>query len=266
MPTLLIRAPQLNEAMAALLEASNQRGYFVSRGNDVWQFYGAKCVYLAEDGNPQILGPRSIHVRAGTEASSKVGGALPTNEVVQDLQNGMLYYRMIEHDEVAASTFRVTELLPELCAMAQVLGAPFEDDPELQKGIIDLLKEFNEQVRVDRSCGLSATVLRAVLWHCHQPDQEQVFVREIAATANQFYSEEGESLRISNETVGHVLKKLALYTRRLGNAGRGLRLDKATQKQAHELSYTNEVFPNGGGVPACGYCHTLQMLENQEVV
>jgi hypothetical protein len=68
MPTLLIRTSQLNKAMAALLEASNQPGYFVSSGKDVWQFYGAKCIYLTDGGNPQIAGARFIHVRAGRNA------------------------------------------------------------------------------------------------------------------------------------------------------------------------------------------------------
>jgi hypothetical protein len=251
--------------MAALLDASNKPGYFVSSGKDVWQFYGAKCIYLGEDGNERVVGPRSIHIHAGRNASAAVR-PLPANEVVQDLQNQMLYYRLVAHGRVASSNFRGARLLPELCALAQVLAAPFEGDPELQKGIVELLKELDEQVRVDRSCGLSAVVLRAVLWYCHQPDQQQVFVREIASTANQIYSEEGESLKSSNEAVGHLLKNLGLYTRRLGNAGRGLMLDKATQSRAHELSYANDAVPDNAGVPACGHCHKLQFLQTQEVV
>ena len=91
-------------------------------------------------------------------------------------------------------------------------------------------------------------------------------VREIAATANEIYREDGESLKISNETVGHVLKNLGLYTRRLGNSGRGLRLDRAIQTRAHELSHANNVLPDVAGAPACGHCHKLQLLEAQEVV
>ena len=230
-----------------------------------WQFYGAKCIYLGEDGNPQIVGPRSIHVHARGNAL-ELGRSFPANEVVQDLQNQLLFYRIARHDAVASSTFRVTGFLPEFCAIAQVLGAPLQGDPELQKGIIGLLKDLNEQVRTDRSCGLSAMVLRAVLWHCHQPDQPQVLVREIAAKANDFYREEGDSFRVSNEIVGHTLKNLGLYTRRLGNAGRGLSLDKATQKRAHELAYTNEVLPNSDDAPACGHCFSRQIQETTEVV
>jgi hypothetical protein len=47
----------------------------------------------------------------------------------------MFEYAIAEH-----LILRVTGFLPELCAMAQVLGAPIVGDPELQKGIIDLLE------------------------------------------------------------------------------------------------------------------------------
>lgn len=169
---------------------------------------------------------------------------------------------------MAESKFRVPvfRFRPEVRAIAEVLGAVIIEDLELQHGIIELLQERDEQSRVDRASGQDGMVLKAVLWHCHQSDQRQVFVHEIAATANRIYSEEGEALKISNETAGHVLKNLGLYTRRLGNAGRGLVLDKATQSRAHELGHANEVLPDGAGVPVCGYCHKVQVIQTEEVV
>jgi hypothetical protein len=267
MPTLLIRGPQLSKRMAGLLDASNQPGYLVCSGKDFQQFYCAKCIYMGEHAKNQLLTPNSIHVHVGGN-SLRFLSALPTDSVIQDFQNRLLSYRLVSYNKVAASKFRVPgfRFRPEVCAIAQVLGASITDDPALQQDIIELLQERDEQSRVDRASGQDGMVLKAVLWHCHQSDQQQVFVREIAATANRIYNEEGESLKISNETVGHVLKNLGLYTRRLGNAGRGLVLDKATQSRAHELGHANEVLPDSAGVPACGYCHKLQLLQTQEVV
>lgn len=88
--------------------------------------------------------------------------------------------------------------------MADVLAASIVDDVELQRGIIEVLKDRDEQSRVDRATGVNGLVL-CVLFHCHQKDQRK-FVREIAATANRLYAEEGESLRLSSETVGHALR------------------------------------------------------------
>ena len=267
MPTLLVREPQLGKRMAALLDASNQPGYLVCSGKDFQEFYCAKCIYMGEHTSNQLLTPNSIHVHVGGKARRFLP-PLPADDVIQDFQSQLLYYRFVWHDEVAASKAQVPgfQFRPEVSAMAEVLGAVIVDDLELRKGIMELLQERDEQSRVDRASGQSGMVLRAVLWHCHKHDQQQVFAREIAATANRIYSEEGESLKISSETVGHVLKDLGLYTRRLGNAGRGLVLDKITQSRAHELAYANEVLPDSAGVPACGYCHKLQVLETQEVL
>jgi len=126
---------------------------------------------------------------------------------------------------VAASKFQVseTQFRPEVAAIAQALGMSLASEPDLQRGIMQLLQARDEQSRVDNATSLDNLVLRAVLHHCHQANQEKVFVSKIAEAANDIYREEGESLRISSETAGRVLKNLGLYSRRLGNAGRGAR-------------------------------------------
>ncbi len=169
------------------------------------------------------------------------------------------------HDVVAASKFQVSEtkFRPEVAAIAQVLGMPLASEPHLQHGIMELLQERDEQSRVDSATSLDGLVLRAVLTYCHQESPQKVLVGKIAEAANDIYREEGESLRISSETVGHVLKNLGLYSRRLGNAGRGLILDKSTQSQAHRLAYAYDVLPPE---PSCGYCHRLQTQQTEELV
>lgn len=266
-PTLLVRQPQLSKRMVALLDASNQPGYLMCNGKDFQYLYCAKCVYIGESAENQLLKTDSIHIHVGGN-SRRCLLPVPKDDVIQDFQNRLFSYRMLFHDDVAQSKFRAPafQFRAEVSAVAEVLGASIVNDPELQRGVLELLRERDEQSRADRASGLDGTVLKAVLWHCHQPDQKQVFVREIASTANRIYSEDGESLKVSNETVGHVLKSLGLYTRRLGNAGRGLVLDKVTQSHAHELGHANEVLPDSAGLPTCGYCHRMQLLQTEEVV
>jgi hypothetical protein len=261
MPTLLIRETRLSRRKAELLDASDQKDYLVASGKDLRPFYCAKCIYLGEGHSQQEMLPDGIHIHVGNALFP--GYPLCGDQDIEVFQNKLFLYRSLHYDHVSFSTFRADGLLPELCAVAQQLGAAIVDDDDLQKRVIDLLKEQSEQARVDRGSGLKALVLRAVLFHCHQSDQQQVFAREIAATVNRIYGEEGESLKVSSETVGHVLKSLGLYSRRLGNSGRGLVLDKSTQVQAHELSQAYEVLP---AVPDCGYCHKLQLPQSKEVV
>lgn len=132
----------------------------------------------------------------------------------------------------------------------------------LQRRVVALLEELNEQARVDRSTGLKGVVLRAVPFHCHQSNQQSVLVNELAAIVNQIYSDEGVSRKGSAESVGHALKNFGLLTRRLGSNGRGLVLDKSIQIQVHQLSRDNDFLL----APACADCVWAQSQQSKEVV
>jgi hypothetical protein len=262
MPTLLIRDPQLNKRMASLLDASTQPGYLVSTGKDLQRLYCPKCVYVGDIQSDPLLTKTSLQIHVEIDSAKRVPLS-PKEDVVRGFQNRLITYRLFVHDEVADSTFRVPEFRPEVRAIAEVLGATIVGDEDLRQRLTDLLKERDEQSRVDRAVGLKGTVVRAVLSHCHEGDQEKVYVRDIAATVNRIYIEEGESLRVSSETVGHVLKSLGLYSRRLGNAGRGLILEKSTQSQAHRLGSAYDVLP---AEPGCGYCQRIQVPDSKGLV
>jgi hypothetical protein len=261
-PTLLIREPQLNRYMSALLNASNQPGYLFFSGRTFQQLYCPKCIYVGECFNDAPAMSNSVHINL-TGTALTLGHCAPTNEEIASFQNRLFSYRLLNHDKVAAANFRVSGFRPEISAVVDVLAAAIVDDVELQREVIAILKDRDEQSRVDRATGVNGVVLQAVLFHCHQKDQLKLFVREIAATANRLYAEDGESLKLSSETVGHVLKRLGLYTRRLGNAGRGLMLDKATQSQAHSLGHAYDAL---AVEPTCEYCHQFQQPQTEEVV
>ncbi len=166
---------------------------------------------------------------------------------------------------VAASKLRVSQLhfRPEGAASVQALWAALVSEPDLKRGVMESLQERDEQSRVDIASSRNGVVLRAVLFYCHQTDKQKVHVREIAEAASGICREEGESLRISSEKAGFVLKDLGLYTRRLGSTGRGLILDKSTQSQVHRLAYAYDVLPSE---PCCGYCQSLQTTQPEELV
>lgn len=260
-PTLLVREAQLNRNMLAFLSASNQPGYLFLNGETFEQLYCPKCLYVGEELKDRLAISNSIQINLG---GSVVRGphSLPTEPEINSFQNRLLTYRLLNHDKVAAANPRISGFLPEINGVAAVLTAAVVD-ADLQREVIEVLKDRDEQGRVDRASGVNGVVLRAVLSHCHQGDSQKSFVREIAATANRIYADDGESLRVSSEAVGHVLKYLGLYTRRLGNAGRGLVFDKATQAQAHKLGASYDVLT---WKPTCEYCHELQQPQSEEVV
>ncbi|HWY54675.1 MAG TPA: hypothetical protein VNZ03_09440 [Terriglobales bacterium] len=261
MPTLLIRAPQLNKRMGTLLDASTRPGYLMATGKDMQPFYCPKCIYLGDPVDRSLI-PSSIQIHVSSK-SRRLAYPSPTSEVIETFQNKLLLYRFLGRENVAASKFRVHGFRPEVCAIAESLGAIIVDDLLLQHDIIDLLRERDEQSGVDRASGRNGIVVRAVLSLCHEPDLQQAYVRDIASAANRIYVEEGESLKMSSETAGHILRSLGLYSRRLGSAGRGLVLDKSIRSHAHRLGHAYEVLPPE---PACGHCHELQGTLSEELM
>ena len=261
MPTLLIRENRLSRRTAELLDASDQKGYLVGSGGQLHYCYCARCVYLGEE---QSLGrsvPGGLHFHVASNGSLP-DQLIPIDADLQILQNLLFSYRSFNRDRVESSNYHPSGLLPELCAVARQLGAAIVEDVGLQQRIPELLKEQDEQARVDRSIGLKGAVLRAVLRHCHQSEQ-QVFTHQIAITVKEIYREEGESLKVSSESVGHALKSLGLYSRRLGSAGRGLVLDKTLQSRAHALARAYEVLPEP---PECGFCLDVQPKQSEELM
>src|SRR5205807_3310460 len=229
--------------------ASAQPGYLISDGKQYCRLYCPKCVYI-DDVSKSEAGLKtslSVHVESDSWRSQSL---LANQETAQDLQNRLLSYRVFSHDKVAKSNFRVSGFRPEACAIAEVLGAVIVDNTELQTRVIGLMEERDKQSRVDRSGGVHGTVVRAVLSHCHESEEQKLFVSEIAETVNGMYAEQGESSRVSSETVGHALRSLGLYSQRLSNVGRGLLLQKSIHVQVHRLAAAYDVLPEA---PACGY-------------
>jgi hypothetical protein len=98
-----------------------------------------------------------------------------------------------------------------------------------------LLKPLAGQQLADRSESLEAVAIEAALTLCHK-GKDQVFVREIASEVNLLQQAHGEKLLFTPEAVGHKLKKLGLFTRRLGQGGKGLVMDNATKTLLHEVA------------------------------
>jgi hypothetical protein len=164
--------------MSALVEASDQRGYMFAIGDDVRQHYCPKCLYLGEDAIQHVPGP-GIHVHVPRSPLLPLA-SMPSDRVTQDFQNRLLSYRVLNRERIFSSKFGVNGFSPEFRAVAQALAAPILDDAEVQTELIELLKEQDEQARVDGATGLNAIILSAVLFYCHQSEAGQVFVHEIA--------------------------------------------------------------------------------------
>lgn len=235
----------------------NRQGRIAPKGCE-----GLNCQLYSEayGGKPPISNGIHIHVARNVSLPDR---PLPSPQDVEALQNELFHYRCYNRDLVLASVFSPAGLASDMASIVRPLGAAIVDDVDLQQRVVELLAEQDEQARVDRASAREGMVLRAVLSYCHQSDRQQVLAKEIATTLNQIYRDEGESTKLSSESVGHVLKNIGLYTRRLGSSGRGLLLDKPTQASVHQLSFQYDVLPK---VPECGNCYKFQPAQSQGVM
>jgi hypothetical protein len=237
MPTALFYDPNISKQMVTTLGCTSTRGYLINDGSGYKDLFGPKGLYLGPDVSVDRIPRCSLQVRLQPTAPAPAKqDSLRLNEaIVKDLQNQLLRYRCKNLVRVYNSNFDASLLTSDTRAIANALGACVIDSPELQSQLISLLTPLESQRQADRSTSLEALTLEATLNLAHS-SKEQILVNEIANEVNRIALARGERLHYSAETIGHRLKKIGLVTRRLGKAGKGLSMDLATLKQAHELA------------------------------
>jgi hypothetical protein len=119
--------------------------------------------------------------------------------------------------------FHPRGLSPEAHTIANALGSCVVDAPHLQSELVTLLRPQTQQQIADRSSSVEALVPGVALALCHS-GKEEIYVKEIAAEINRLLVARGETMQMSPEKVGHKLKKIGLFSRRLSQAVNGLTL------------------------------------------
>ncbi len=263
--TLLISEPHLDKRTAALLGNLTNRGVMLIEQRSYLYCAGSSAIYVGDDlaiGTIQ----HSVCIDLATPRNAKVPnpGQLVQGRI-DALRNSLSEYRTANLEQVRCLEFNPSGLSAETHAIANALGSCIVDEPELQAELVALLRPQAGQQLADRSDSLEGLVVGAAIGLCHQ-GKDQIYAREIAAEANRLQDLRGENLRLGPEKVGHKLKKLGLFTRRLSQAGNGLLMDRPTTVLLHELaaSYGREDWMDEKGNLHCPLC--AQYKGNEEVM
>jgi hypothetical protein len=234
-PTVLFYDPNISKQMVTTLGCTSTRGYLINDGGGYKDFFGPKALYLGADVSVDRIPRCSLQVRLQPTAPVPANSLRLSEAVAKDLQNQLLRYRCKNLVRVYNSDFDASLLTSDMRAIANALGACIFESPGLQSKLISLLTPLENQRQADLSTSLEAITVEATLNLAHA-GKTQTLVNEIANEVNRIVLSRGERLHYSAETIGHRLKKIGLITRRLGKAGKGLFMDLATMKQAHELA------------------------------
>ena len=232
--TFLISEPHLDKRTVALLGNLTDRKFCFADQGSLLPFAASRAVYIGEDSAIGKI-PHSIHIRATPALAQNAVAPWSLRAEFDGLRERILAYQTKHLDKVRSLEFNPRGLLPELTVIANSLGSCIVEAPQLQMQLVALLKPQARQQIADRSDSDEALVVRATLAFCHQGKSE-VFAKEIAVEGDRLLEARGETRKLSPEKVGHKLKKMGLYTRRLSQAGNGLILDQVTKVRIHEVA------------------------------
>jgi hypothetical protein len=249
--TLLIAEPNLDNRTAALLGNLTNRNFLLVEDCSLLGCAGSMAIYLGEDSAIKKI-PHSIHIHAAPALDHDVAAHRSAQEKIDGFRKRIHEYSTRHLARVRSLEFNPCGLSPEASVISNALGSCIVGAPQLQSQLVALLKPQAQQQIADRSSGDEALVLGAALALCRL-DKGEVFVKEIATEVNRLLGARGETRQLSPEKVGHKLKKVGVFTRRLSHAGNGLTLDQPTRMRLREVAaaYLGEDLIQGDGNLHC---------------
>ena len=234
--TFLISEPHLDKRTAALLGNLTNRNFLLVEEGSLLGFASSRAVYIGENSAIGKI-PHSIHVHATPALAQNAVAHRSLRAEIEGLRKRILAYQTKHLGKVRSLEFNPPGLSPELTVIGNSLGSCIVGSPQLQTQLVALLKPQAQQQLPDRSDSDEALVVGAALALSHQ-DKGELYVKEITAEVNRLLVLRGETKQLTAEKVGHKLKKVGMFTRRLSHAGNGLRMDQLTRVRLREIAAT----------------------------
>ena len=256
-PTLLIHMEQLGRASFDLLRKSNRPRAFVACKNELVDLFCAKAVYCGHIADCDVIDEGILHI--GLRPAS---GRLPIldrklcDAVAREFQSKLLAYRCRYILDVQQSQFDLSEFPSGIRILARVFGAPIVAAAALQKGLIVLLQEQDEERQALQWTDLRFVVLEAVLHHFHKQPGTRVHVGEITKTVNGILKGRGDATEREAREIGTILRDFGLRPKRNGG-GFAILLDSNVGNRIHRIPFGMDVLTTHKGNEKCSYCHEI---------
>ena len=139
------------------------------------------------------------------------------------------------------SPMNLEGLSPRVKQIARAFTAPLLGDAESTSKLLTILREHDEEARIERSLEPEWLVTEALLTVCHEGMENGRLVSEILVAGidkevKKRLKAQGEDIKLGARKVGGVLKSLGLRTVPLGRLGRGLRLISVLRREIHLIA------------------------------
>jgi hypothetical protein len=231
-PTLVLQQPA-GPSLTRILRVTGQR-YPVLLGGEVVRMPAATIVLTTE---PIDVATPVLKIELPPTAGT-YRRLLPVEAraLADRFQPRLLDYRLREYERVANSQFDCATLNPETRILAGMLGVALEAARNLQEELLEALRAYDEQRKVEMSQQTVAFVIDALLVAIHE-NRSSITTGEITELTNAVLLGRGEKQQLSPRKVGSLLRKLKIFAERQA-VGYKLALTTALGCQVHDLAHT----------------------------
>lgn len=255
-PTLILQQPA-GPSLARILKVTSQR-YPALLGGEIVRMPAATIVLTTE---PIDVATPVLKIELPLTAGS-YRRLLPVEAraLAERFQPRLLDYRLREYERVANSQFDRPALNPETRILARILGAAMEAASSLHPQLLEALRAYDEQRKVELSQQTAAFVIEALLVAIHE-NRSAITTGEITELTNAVLLGRGEKQQLSPKKVGSMLRKLKIFAERQA-MGYKLALTTALGCQVHDLANTYGVLTLLNPEPLCDCCEQIRTQAN----
>jgi hypothetical protein len=252
--TLLISQAELRPNLARLLYAARNRDSNVLRRGRLHRLYAPVATFTrtCPDFHGSTVSLEIPTIPMGAPLSSLDDNS--EKRIADEFQARLLGYLIDNTSKVETSKEKSAGLNYRIQELAQALAVTTPDDTDLQKEIVETLKAQDAAMRPVRLGGIEGVVIEAILFHCHEGQQDRIYISEIAETAQEILTRRGEDLVLTARRVGDKLRHLRFLTEPRDRRGFSLVLNQGNCSHAHELGRVFDVPTLQDGVDRCKHC------------
>jgi hypothetical protein len=262
-PTLLIS--NLSPATLRALSMSNCPGVYLPTKDGFEDLYCAKAIYAGDHLPDAALGS-TFRVHLGSShGKPPVISDCEQRNLAGDLQARLADYRIMHASQVRDSDFDVPALGSELRMLARVLGSAIIDAPDLRRDLVNLLRQYQEEIAAGNAFNVESIAVEALLSHSHSDEPKQVvYVGQLADTSNRLLKERGSRQRLEPKALGWTIRSSLGLCPTRNAKGFAIKLTEDVRRRIHQLACDFQVLARDEALSDCACCADILASKGAE--
>lgn len=277
-PTLIIDELELGRSgtsaeLLRMLRIGSVPGVPAFRNGQSFETYGPKIMASRQPLDDGALRSRGVIVHLlPTEVDTLPLDEESRQRIANEFQSKLLMFRLKNYSPVRNFYVQANSLQglsPRAKQVARALTAPLLGHTELTRQLLAILRDSDDDLRIERALEPEWLVAEALFDLCHEVLGGErvisdVLVGGVAGRVNERLKFRGEDIRLSAKKTGLSLRCLGLRPERLGRMGRGFNITTSLKRKVQEIARrlgidrrTSGTLPGleagYGGVP-CALC------------